>query len=95
MTEWDAAAYNKQSALQKWLADNHLASLSLEGTERVLDLGCGDGKITAEIADRLPHGSVLGVDPSTAMIAFARQHYRAPARTNLDFAVADAAHTRC
>jgi trans-aconitate 2-methyltransferase len=91
MTEWDAAAYNKQSALQKWLADEHLAGLHLDGTERVLDLGCGDGKITAEIADRLPHGSALGVDPSNAMIAFARQSFGPPARTNLDFAVADAA----
>jgi trans-aconitate 2-methyltransferase len=91
MTEWDAAAYNKQSALQKYLADKHLASVALDGTERVLDLGCGDGKITAEIADRLPHGSALGVDPSTAMIAFARRHFGAPVRRNLDFAVADAA----
>jgi len=90
MTEWDAAAYNKQSSLQKWLADEHLASLHLGGTERVLDIGCGDGKVTAEIADRLPHGSVLGVDPSTAMIAFARQHFGAPARANADFDVADA-----
>jgi trans-aconitate methyltransferase len=46
-------------------------------------VGCGDGKITAEIADRLPEGSVLGVDPSTDMIAFAREHFR---RKNLDFA---------
>ena len=91
MTEWDAAAYATVSALQKWLADEHLASLRLEGTERVLDIGCGDGKITAEIADRLPHGSVLGIDPSTAMISFARQHFGAPARANLDFGVADAA----
>ena len=90
MTEWDAAAYSKQSALQKWLADEHLASLQLAGNERVLDLGCGDGKITAEIADRLPLGSAHGVDPSTDMIAFARQHFAAPARSNLTFAVADA-----
>lgn len=90
MTEWDAAEYNRQSSLQKWLADEHLANLRLEGTERVLDIGCGDGKVTAEIADRLPHGSVLGVDPSTAMIAFARQHFGAPARANADFDVADA-----
>lgn len=90
MTEWNAAEYNKQSALQKWLADEHLADLRLDGTERVLDIGCGDGKVTAEIADRLPHGSVLGVDPSTAMIAFAQQHFSTPARSNADFAVADA-----
>ncbi len=91
MTEWDATAYNKQSTLQKWLADEHLASLRIEGTERVLDIGCGDGKITAEIADRLLHGSVLGIDPSTDMIAFAQHHFGAPARSNADFAVADAA----
>jgi len=90
MTEWDAAEYNKQSALQKWLADKHLANLRLDGTERVLDIGCGDGKVTAEIADRLPHGSVVGVDPSSAMIAFAQQHFSRPARRNADFAVADA-----
>ena len=72
MTEWDAKAYSERNALQKWLAEAHLAGLRLEGTERVLDIGCGDGKITAEIARRLTSGSVLGIDPSTQMIAFAR-----------------------
>jgi trans-aconitate 2-methyltransferase len=87
MTEWNAGGYYRQSALQKWVADEHLASLTLADGERVLDVGCGDGKITAEIADRLPRGSVLGVDPSTDMIAFAREHFR---RKNLDFAAGDA-----
>jgi trans-aconitate 2-methyltransferase len=87
MTEWNAGGYYRQSALQKWVADEHLASLTLADGERVLDVGCGDGKITAEIADRLPRGSVRGVDPSTDMIAFAREHFR---RTNLDFAAGDA-----
>jgi trans-aconitate 2-methyltransferase len=87
MTEWNAGGYYRQSALQKWVADEHLASLTLADGARVLDLGCGDGKVTAEIADRLPRGSVLGVDPSTDMIAFAREHFR---RKNLDFAVGDA-----
>jgi trans-aconitate 2-methyltransferase len=45
------------------MAEDHLAGVRLEGAERVLDLGCGDGKITVEVADRVPHGSVLGVDP--------------------------------
>jgi len=87
MTEWNAGGYYRQSALQKWVADEHLASLTLADGERVLDVGCGDGKITAEIADRLPRGSVLGVDPSTDMIAFARKHFQ---RKNLDFAAGDA-----
>jgi trans-aconitate methyltransferase len=87
MTEWNAGGYYRQSALQKWVADEHLASLTLADGERVLDVGCGDGKITAEIADRLPEGTVLGVDPSADMIAFAREHFR---RKNLDFAAGDA-----
>ena len=61
MTEWNAGGYYRQAALQKWVADEHLASLTLADGERVLDVGCGDGKITAEIADRLPPGSALGV----------------------------------
>ena len=66
MTEWNAREYYQRSALQKWLADKSLTGLDLGGSERVLDIGCGDGKITAEIAERLPSGSVVGVDPSTA-----------------------------
>jgi trans-aconitate 2-methyltransferase len=87
MTEWDAGGYSRLSALQKWVAEEHLRSLILAGDERVLDVGCGDGRITAEIADRLPRGSVLGVDPSTDMIAFARKHFQ---RANLAFAPGDA-----
>jgi trans-aconitate methyltransferase len=89
MTEWNAAAYAKQSALQKWLADECIAGLDLVGVQRVLDIGCGDGKITAEIAGRLERGSVLGVDPSTQMIDFARKQF-VPSHTNLGFEVGDA-----
>src|SRR5262249_828930 len=77
MTEWNASEYNSRSALQKWLAGKSLAGLDVRGSERVLDVGCGDGKITAEIAERLPSGSVVGVDPSTGMITFAREHFLA------------------
>lgn len=88
MTEWNAAGYARQSALQKWVADEHLASLTLAGDERALDIGCGDGRITAEIAERLPRGSALGVDPSRTMIEFAQAH---AVRPNLAFAIGDAA----
>ena len=89
MTEWNASEYYRRSALQKWLADKSLAGLDLRGGERVLDVGCGDGKITAEIAERLPSGAVVGVDPSTAMIEFAREHFLAD-HMNLSFVVGDA-----
>jgi trans-aconitate 2-methyltransferase len=90
MTEWDAKAYSERSALQKWLADSHLAQLALDGTERVLDVGCGDGRITAEIARRLESGSVLGIDPSTRMIAFAQAHFASLEYPNLTFAIGNA-----
>jgi len=72
------------------MAKEALALLDLEGSERVLDVGCGDGKITAEIAARVPRGSVLGVDASQDMISFAASHFGPMARPNLRFEVADA-----
>jgi trans-aconitate 2-methyltransferase len=90
MTEWDAKAYSERNALQKWVANSHLAQLELDGTERVLDIGCGDGKITAEITRRLTSGSVLGIDPSTRMIAYAQAHFARIEYPNLTFGVGDA-----
>jgi trans-aconitate methyltransferase len=89
MTEWDAGEYNRHSSLQAALAVEQLGRLTLEGAEHVLDIGCGDGKITAQIAARVPHGSVLGVDPSREMIAFATRHFGPATRPNLRFEVAD------
>ena len=91
MTEWDAQAYNRVSALQQCLAEKSIRRLPLDGDERVLDLGCGDGKITVEIARRLPRGSVVGVDASNAMIAFAAQKFPATTHPNVAWRVADAA----
>ena len=89
MTEWFAGDYNQQSSLQKAMAEEQLGRLTLQGAERILDVGCGDGKITAAIAARVPDGSVLGVDPSRDMIAFASSHFGPPAHANLRFDVVD------
>ncbi|MGA8598002.1 MAG: class I SAM-dependent methyltransferase [Bryobacteraceae bacterium] len=48
MTGWDAAAYVQRSGLQQAMAAQVLSLLHLEGTERVLDIGCGDGRVTAD-----------------------------------------------
>ncbi len=77
MTEWQAGDYSQVSGLQQAMAEEALGKLTLKGSERILDVGCGDGKITAEIAVRIPAGSVLGVDPSRDMIAFAASHFPA------------------
>jgi trans-aconitate methyltransferase len=71
------------------MAEEQLGLLTLGGAERILDVGCGDGKITAEIAARVPRGSVVGVDPSRDMVAFASSHFGPPAQANLRFEVAD------
>jgi trans-aconitate 2-methyltransferase len=91
MTEWNAQEYHRLSALQDTMAAEVLSLLQLKGNECILDIGCGNGKTTASIAERVPHGSVMGVDASADMIAFAKEHWTA-AHPNLQFAVADACH---
>jgi trans-aconitate 2-methyltransferase len=76
--------------LQAAMGEEALALLELKGNERILDIGCGNGKITREIAARVPQGSVLGVDASADMIAFAASHL--DGAPNLEFLVADVRH---
>ena len=87
MTEWNAAGYEHVAGLQQAMAAEALSLLDLKGTECVLDLGCGTGKITAEIASRVPQGNVVGVDSSAEMIAFATKQFGA--RPNLRFETND------
>jgi trans-aconitate 2-methyltransferase len=90
MTEWDASGYARISALQQTMATEVLALLKLNGSEQVLDVGCGNGKVTAEIASRVPAGTVLGVDSSADMINSAKHQFGPELRPNLRFEVAEA-----
>jgi trans-aconitate 2-methyltransferase len=92
MTEWNAPGYARIAALQEAMADEVLTLLELEGTERVLDLGCGNGKVTAAIGARVPGGEVVGIDSSADMIAFASSHFPAASRPNLHFEAHDIRH---
>jgi trans-aconitate 2-methyltransferase len=94
MTEWNAAGYVRISELQATMAAQMLGLLELKGSERVLDIGCGDGRITVGMAARVPQGSVLGVDASEKMVEFAKQRLAAEPRSNLRFEVADARRLR-
>lgn len=82
---WNPAEYAANSAVQLAWARELIARLKLRGDEHVLDVGCGDGKITAEIARAVPKGSATGVDSSPQMIAFARGKFPA-----VEFHVMDA-----
>jgi trans-aconitate 2-methyltransferase len=92
MTEWNAPEYARIAALQEVMAAEALSLLDLNGGERVLDLGCGNGKVTAEIAARVPQGSVVGVDASAQMIDFASQQYPPSTQSNLRFERHDIRH---
>jgi trans-aconitate methyltransferase len=87
---WDAEDYSKSSPMQKKSGRELIAKLNLQGDERVLDLGCGDGLLAAEIAVLLPRGSVMGVDVSEEMIDFARKTFPPQHYPNLDWKVMDA-----
>lgn len=89
MAEWNASGYQSVSSLQEAIATEQLSRLTLREHDRILDIGCGNGKITAAIADLVPQGSVLGVDASQNMITFAQKNY-APVHANLHFEVGDA-----
>jgi trans-aconitate methyltransferase len=88
--EWDADEYARHSSAQEKWARELLAKLKLKGNENVLDLGCGDGKITAEIANIIKDGSVIGVDNSESMIKLAQGKYLNKKHNNLSFRVMDA-----
>jgi trans-aconitate 2-methyltransferase len=72
-TEWDARAYERVSGPQLGWGRTVLDRIPLRGDERALDAGCGTGRVTRLLAERLPEGRVIGVDGSQAMVAEARE----------------------
>ena len=87
---WNAADYAANSVVQQTWARELIARLNLRGDEHVLDVGCGDGKVSAEIARAVLRGSVVGVDASPQMIRFARVTFPADKHPNLEFRICDA-----
>jgi len=91
-TSWNAADYAANSSSQQAWARELIARLQLRGNERILDVGCGDGKVTAELARGVSKGAVTGIDSSPDMIRFARKTFPASKTPNLEFHVMDARH---
>jgi trans-aconitate 2-methyltransferase len=71
--EWDAETYDAISDPQFSWGMEVLERLELRGDEAAIDAGCGSGRVTEKLLDRLPSGSLLAVDASEAMIAKARE----------------------
>jgi trans-aconitate 2-methyltransferase len=71
--EWDAETYDAVSDPQFEWGMEVLERLELRGDETVVDAGCGSGRVTAELLDRLPRGRMIAVDGSAAMVEKARE----------------------
>lgn len=72
--DWDASGYDRLADPQEEWGLEVLARLELRGDETVLDAGCGSGRVTRHLINRLPEGKVIGVDGSPSMIEVARRN---------------------
>ena len=70
--DWDASTYERLSQPLAQMGTDVLARLELDGDETVLDAGCGTGKVTAALLERLPRGRVIAVDAAPSMVQEAR-----------------------
>jgi trans-aconitate 2-methyltransferase len=88
--DWDAATYDRVSdPMTRW-GTSVLDRLPLEGDEAVLDAGCGTGRVTEMLVERLPDGRAIALDASPSMIDEARVRL-ARFGDRVDFVVADLA----
>jgi trans-aconitate 2-methyltransferase len=88
--DWDATSYEEVSAPLEAMGREVLERLDLQGDERVLDAGCGTGRVTAALLERVPDGQVVAVDGSPAMIDEVRRRFGA----RVDARVADLTELR-
>ena len=86
--QWNGDDYAANSEVQLQWAMDLMEKLEPRGDEHLLDIGCGDGKVTAMLAARLDRGHVTGIDSSESMIERARKSYGS--MNNLEFLLQDA-----
>ncbi|KAF1989684.1 hypothetical protein K402DRAFT_261425 [Aulographum hederae CBS 113979] len=85
---WTSKAYTTSAPFVPRLTSTVLSYLSPKPTDHILDLGCGDGVLTSQLASSVPSGRVLGLDASPSMIETARSSYLAH-HPNLEFRIQD------
>ena len=88
--QWNPTDYAQHSQGQERWAKELFALLAPQPDESILDLGCGDGRHTAELSRLVPGGRVVGVDRSPDMVAYANEHFPPTQFPNLTFREADA-----
>src|SRR6187200_1945385 len=86
MTEWNATSYDKVSAPQTSWGQKVLNRLHVVGDERAIDAGCGSGRLTGELMERLPAGRLVAIDRSWNMLMTARANLRPVLGSRVSFA---------
>jgi trans-aconitate 2-methyltransferase len=81
--KWDGQSYDRISGPMEALGLEVLGRLGLSGEETVLDGGCGSGRITQALIERLPRGRVIALDASASMVSAARERLGAQADIRL------------
>ena len=87
--EWNAVLYHQISAPQVSWGKKVLARVSLRGDERLLDAGCGTGRLTRDLLEALPRGRVVGLDVSQNMIEAARAYLEPEFAGQVEFVCRD------
>jgi SAM-dependent methyltransferase len=89
LREWDAAAYDSLPLPHLRWGRRTLERLSFAGDETVLEAGCGTGRDTEALLDRLPHGRVVAVDGSARMLQRLRERLERAGFTDVEVALVD------
>ena len=72
LAEWDGKSYAANTGHHRRYDNRFLATLPLRPTDRVLDIGCGAGDLTATVAGLVPEGHVVGLEPQPSLLHEAR-----------------------
>lgn len=89
--DWNAGVYHRVSNPQLGWGLPVVDRLPLQGDETVLDVGCGTGRLTEKLLERLPRGRAVGVDRSGNMLLVAREYLAPRFAGQIAFVHADAA----
>lgn len=87
---WSGIQYARTSDLQADAAKELISNLAIKHDENVLDLGCGLGNLTMDIAAIAHDGDILGIDTSPSMIEQAQSNLQLRPLPNVKFQVASA-----
>ena len=93
LREWDAASYHRVANPHVDWGKVVLDRLPLTGGETVIDAGCGTGRLTELLLDRLPQGHAIALDQSANMLKEAEAYLTPRFGDRVEFRQADLAAT--